>query len=292
MKLKLKIPIPQDANVYAENGDKAVNLLLYEVDQLEVLEEVKVDTSNARFEAKDGQFVNKGDVIFTEGFLGHKAMISDFNGILEIKKDRCRILGQKRHFERKVNFNGSVRRVIPNKYLELICDVTALGAVFYTTYKSKLTELVYIKNKEHITQDIFRFGGANTTYFINDNLYVDELAKVIAFGARRVVVNGIFVNDLATLRREIDKMDGFCIISGFGEMIKPYYSLEDPKMNFLWGKKKLYIGDPVQVVPLRVYEHPYWGITGDFKKKNELVGNLDYNREVFEFYLKNVEKHA
>jgi hypothetical protein len=195
MKLKLKIPIPENANVFAENGDRADNLLLYEVEQLEILEEVKVETKDVHLIVKDGQFVKKGDVIFTEGFLGHKAMVSDFNGIVEIKPDRCRILGQKRHFERKINFNGEVVRIVPNKFIELSCDAEAVKPALYISYQNRLTDLVYYDSKESISQDHFKFGGGDVTYYVNDNLYIEELAKIIAFGAKRVIVNSIFVSD-------------------------------------------------------------------------------------------------
>lgn len=292
MKLRLKIPIPENSNVFTENGDKSVDLLIYEVEQLEVLEEVRIDPKTVHFNVKDGQFVNKGDIIFTEGFLGHKAMISDFNGIIEIKKENCRILGQKRHFERRISFDGTVRRVVPDRFIEISCNTTVLKPVFYTNFKSRLSDLIYYENKDDISREHFRSAGPDSTVFINDNLYVEELAKIIAFGVKRIIVNAIYVSDLNSLRREIEKLEGLAVMSGFGEIMGKKAVLISPKHNIFWGKKNLLVSDKVVQTANQVYEHPFWGISGEFKKKNELVGNLDYNREVFEFYLKNIENNV
>jgi len=292
MNIKLKIPIPENANVYAENGDKAVDLLLYEVDQLEVLEEVKLESNAIHFHVKDGQFINKGDVIFSEGLLGHKIMVSDFNGIVEIKDNKCRILGQKKHIERRIHLNGIVGRIVPNRFIEIDCVVRSIKASYYKNIQTKLTDIIYLENKADINEKVVNFSSLQTTVFINDNLYIEELAKLIALGVKRIVVNGVFVNNLLSLKSEIDKLDGFCIVAGFGEFISKKLTLEDSSMNILWGKRGLQISSPVSIVPHRVFEHPYWGITGEYFKKNELVGELDYNHEVFEFYLKNIEKNG
>lgn len=289
MKLKLKIPIPENASVYAENGDRAHNLLLYDVEQLEVLEEVRIDTKSIKFQVRDGQFVNKGDIIFTEGFLGHKAMVADFNGIIEIKSDRCRILGQKRHFERKIHFNGNVIRVVPEKFIELLCEAEPVSPVYYTSFQNLLTELVYFPSKEGLAPDFFRFAGSEVTFFINDTLYIDDLAKIIAFGARRVIVNSMFITDLMALKREVNKLEGFAIISGFGELVAPKFTLKSPEHNVFWSKHTILFSDEIEQVKHQVFEHPFWGIAGNYKKKNELVGSLDHNQEIFEFYLKNIE---
>jgi hypothetical protein len=164
-----------------------------------------------------------------------------------------------------------------------------LKPVYYTSYQNRLTDLVYYNTKEEINQEHFRFAGEDVTFFINDNLYIEELAKIIAFGARRVIVNGIFVNDLNALKRELDRLDGFAVIAGFGEIVSPRVFLKAAEHNVFWSKHGLLLSDTIQFLEHHVYEHPFWGISGDYKKKNELVGNLDYNREVFEFYLKNIE---
>lgn len=290
-KLKLKISLPEGANVYAENGDSAKNLLLYEVDQLEVLEEVRFDTEKVKFNLKDGQFVNKGEIVFTEGFLGHKAMMADSPGIVEIKNDRCRILGQKRHSERRINFEGKVIRVVPNRFIELQCYIYTLQPVFYFNYQTRLADQVYFSDKSQVTPDKIKFPRSDTTYFINDNLYLDELTKIIALGAKRVIVNGIFIDDIENFKREIDKLDSFCIISGFGEYAFRRFDSLAENMDILWGKKKLHVCSAIENEIPTVYEHPFWGMQGDFEKKNELVGILDYNREAFEFYLKNLGKN-
>jgi hypothetical protein len=292
VKLKLKIPIPAQANVFAETGDIARDLLLYEVDQLEVLEEIRLTSKSPKFSAKDGQFVNKGDVIFSEGLLGHKVMISDFNGILEIKDGKCRILGQKVHLERRISIDGKITRVVPNRYIEIMSKLIRINTCFYSNTKVQLTNVIYLESKQEINEQGLKFADFNTTVFVNDNIYVDDIAKLIALGVRRLVVNGVFINDIQGFKKEVDKLDGFSIIAGFGEFIAQKIKVSDTSRNILWGKHTIYFGSPIEVIATRTFEHPYWGITGEFFKKNELIGELDYNHEVFEFYLKNLEKNA
>jgi hypothetical protein len=88
---------------------------------------------------------------------------------------------------------------------------------------------------------------------------------------------------------EVEKLEGFAVISGFGEIVSPKVTLKTANHNLFWSKHGILISDEVEIAEHQVFEHPFWGISGNYKKKNELVGNLDYNREVFEFYLKNIE---
>lgn len=289
-RLKIKIPVPENANINLNINDKTDDVLLYEIDQLEILEEVKLDPSRKiNFNVKDGQYVSKGDIIFTEGLLGHKAMISDFSGIIEIKPDVCRILGQKKHIEKKINIDGVVKRVVPGKYTIVSAKLYKSKPVVYLNSKNKLSKKIYINSKKEINEEHFKLANFDCTYFINDNLYVDDLAKVIAFGAKRVIVNSIYVDNLRNLSKELNKLDGFAVISGFGELPARKIALKDEQKDIFWGKDKLFFSEKLELVPSRIYEHPFWGLTGKLKKKSDLVSTLDYNGESIEVYLKNVE---
>jgi hypothetical protein len=287
--LKIKLPVPETANVYAEKGDLARNLLLYEVDELEVLEEVVVDTNKVRFEIKDGQFVNKGDVIFTEGILGHKAMVADFNGIIEITPTACRILGQKRHVEKRIELKGKVLRVVPKRFVEVVGSFMPISGCLFNNSKKKLTKLMYIEDKESLVE-LEKVNFAQTTLLVNDNLFVDDIAKLVALGVKRLIVNGVFINNLTAFNKEIQKLDGFCLISGFGELVGLQITLQKPKYDIFWAKNRVYISDDVYNTPARVFEHPFWGVSGEVSKNNNLVGNLDFNKESVEFYLKNLQR--
>jgi hypothetical protein len=285
--IKFKIPVPEGSNVFAENGDKASDLLLYEVDQLEILEEVVLKGRKVDFHVRDGQYVKKGDVIFTEGMFGHKAMVADFGGIIEINADRCRILGQKRHIERRVTLNGEVIRVLPKKFIELRCYIESITPFFYTNYKVALTPLMYFASKDQVVAEKFSLDTLSSTFFINDTVYVDDLAKISAFGARRVVVNSVYVNNITNFRKEIQKFDSFAILSGFGEFVARCVVFDNPKDDVIWSKNQLYLSGASTPEQTRIYEHPFWGIAGKVKNRHELIGELDYNEELMEFYLKN-----
>jgi hypothetical protein len=290
--LKLKINLPHDASIYAEKGDKANDLLLYEMDQLEVLEEVIIDHDKANFKVKDGQYVNKGDIIFTEGLLGHKAMVCDVAGIIEIQGNKCRILGQKRHFERRINLNAEVSRLVPKNFIELSCNTTKAQGCFYVNFKTKITTYLYINDKKNINPGSIDISDPDLTLFINDNLYIDDLAKIVAFGFKRIIVNGLYINDLESLKHEIAKLDSFCILSGFGEIIAKRFEIKNPLQDLIWGKKALYFSDSLSFEEPRIFEHPFWGMSGKIQKKNNVTVELNYNGEVFESYLKNLEKNG
>lgn len=290
---KIRIPIPENSNINNSIGDSTKDTMLYEIDQLEILEEVKLnDGKKVNFNVKDGQFVNKGDIIFTEGLLGHRAMISDFSGIVEIRKDTCKILGQKKHIEKKINLEGKIKRIVPGKYIVVECNVIPVKPVVYLSTKNKLTPKIYIHSKKEINEDNFKLTNFDYTYFINDNLYVDDLAKVIAFGAKRVIVNSIYVDNLRNISKEINKLDGFAVISGFGELPARKFAMNNSNMDIFWGKSKVYFSEELELVPSRIFEHPFWGLTGKLKKKSDLISTLDYNGESIEVYLKNVEQNG
>lgn len=291
--LKLRLPLSKEATLYAKVGDSLEDLLVYEIDQLEVLEEVKFGNRKVEFEAKDGQYISKGDILFTEGFMGHKAMVSDFGGILEIQDGVCRILGQKRHIERKINFKGKVSRIVPGKSVLLECEVVKFRPPFFSNNKKVLSQKIYLESKKEIKDGNIKFPSHDITYFVNDNLYVDDLAKLIAFGAKRIIVNAMFIEDYKTFYREVSKLDSFAIISGFGELTGRRVLLkEGGDKDIYWGEKGIYLADPLVHAPNRIFEHPFWGMAGHVKPKNEIVGELDYNGEVIEVYLKNVEHYA
>jgi len=292
LKIKVKLPIPDNANVLAKVGEKIDKTLLYEIDQLEILEEVMLSKEKVNFNVKDGQYVSKGEIIFTEGFMGHKAMISDFGGIVEISSDKVRILGQKRHIERTVNIPGKLIRLVPNKYVVIESQLTSVAPVVYFSEKKVLSPKVYLKDKSEIVESNFKFPNFNFTYFVNDNLYLDELSKMIAFGARRIIVNGLFVDNLASLTRELNKLDGFAVISGFGEMISRRFLLDDLGYDVFWGSKSVFFAEKLEKSPPRIFEHPFWGMTGLVNKKDNIRGEVDYDGEKIEFYLKNLEHFA
>ncbi len=288
-KIKLKISIPDNANVYAELGDKTYDLLIYEVDQLEVLEEVVVEKNKVKYNVKDGQYVNKGDIIFTEGLLGHKAMVCDVGGIVEINEDRCKILGQKKHFERRINIDGRVTRLLPKKLIQISSTLTALKPVLYRNFRTKLTPYVYLDNKSSLTSELIQNISLDTTFFINDNLYLEELAKIIALGVRRIIVNGVFIDNLDNLKKEINKLEGFAVISGFGDRVSQKFRVAQPDRDLIWGKVTLYFSDTLSINPIKAYEHPHWGVSGDLIKTHDLIAELDYNHEALEIYIKNLE---
>lgn len=289
LKLKVKLQLPQGANLLAKVGDEIDKTLLYEIDQLDVLEEVKLPKEKVNFNVKDGQYVSKGEIIFTEGFMGHKAMVSDFGGIVEISDDKVRILGQKRHVKRIINIPGKLVRIVPNKFVVIESEMTSVIPAFYLTDKKMLSPKIYVKNKSFLMESNFKFPSSNITYFVNDNLYLDELSKMIAFGAKRIILSGLFVDNLSLLKNELNKLDGFAVISGFGEMVSRRFILDDLGYDIFWGSKGVYFADKLKKSPPRVFEHPFWGITGDTNKIDNIRGDLDFNGEKIEFYLKNLE---
>jgi hypothetical protein len=291
VKLKIKVPVPNGANITVGKGDKLENIVLYDIDQLEVLEEVKLKGEKVNFNVKDGQYVGKGDIIFTEGFMGHKAMVSDFSGIVEILPDRVRILGQKRHIERTVNIPGQIVRIAPNHYVLLEAQLKSVIPAVYFSESNALSPKIYLKDKSEIVEKNFKFPSSNYTYFINDNLYIDELSKVIAFGAKRVIVNGLYIDNLQSFTRELNKLDGLAVISGFGEIVSRKFILEDKGYDVFWGKHSLFLAEEISKSPIRVFEHPFWGVTGKLKQKDPILGELEYSQEKIEVYLKNIEYH-
>lgn len=291
-KLKIKLAIPEGATMYAENGDKTINLLLYEVEQLEKLDEIKLGDKKVKFHVKDGQFIKKGEPIFSEGLFGHKVFLSEQSGIIEMRDTSIRILGQKRYFERRINLQGEVTKIVPKKFMSISCLVSPVENTYYHTVGCKLSEQIYIHDKNDISSDKLNSSSPDATVYVNDNLLVEELARLIALGAKRVIVNSIFITDFESFKREVKKLNGFCVIAGFGEYISRKVHPISPKMNIYWGKKKLYLSDNVVIGENIVYEHPFWGLAGKWNRKNDLIGELEYNNEKFEFYLKNLESNA
>ncbi len=291
-KLLLKLKIPHDANVFAESGNSTEDLFLYEVDQLDVLEEVKLEGKAQKFHVKDGQFVRRGEIIFTEGFLGQKAMVSDFNGIVEIKPDVCRILGQKQHFERRIKFKGIVKRVVPRRFVVISSSVVGVPGIYFANASKKLTSLTYFESKKAFFQAHEDSTLAkNTTVFINNVVYVDDIARIIAIGVKRLIVNAVYIDGIQSFLKEASKLESFCVISGFTEQPEPKYHFSNPGMDVFWGKRHVYFTEDIRQAPIRAFEHPNWGISGSFQAKDGLVSNLEYNGQVLEFYLKNIERN-
>lgn len=291
-KLKIRIPLPESANFTGQIGDKTLNYSLYEIEEAEILENIKIDPrKKVNFNVKNGQYISRGDIIYTEGFLGHKAMISDYNGIIEINGDQCRILGQKNTIKRKINIDGRVVRYVPGRFIIIESQLVSVRPAIYFNRSKLLSEKIYLQSKKDLIQENFKFPSLNYTYFVNDNIFVDDLAKMIAFGAKRIIVNGIFVNNLHAFARELNKLDGFAVISGFGEMVSRRFIFKnDENHDLFWGKKSLFISDDIELSPHRIFEHPFWGITGKLEEKNHIVAELDKNGDKIEVYKKNIEK--
>lgn len=291
-KLKIRINLPEYAEFNGKVGDSTKDYILYEIEKAEILEDIILNKNKKiKFKVKNGQYVNRGDIIFTEGILEHKVMISDFNGIIEIDGDHCRILGQKNRVKRKINIDGRVLQYVPGKFIIIESRLTSIRPAIYFNRRKILSEKICLESKKDIIQENFKFPALDYTYFLNDNIYVEDLAKMIAFGARRIVVNGIFVNDFRTFVRELNKLDGFALLSGFGEMVARRFIITG-KHNYdlFWGKSAIFLADKLKLLPHRVFEHPFWGITGKLTEKDHALAILDKNGERIEIYKKNVEK--
>lgn len=289
-KIKIKVKLPENAVITSNIGQNLTNEVIYEIDELEILEEVEFNPKKAKFNVKDGQYVNKGEVIFTDGLLGSKAMYSDFGGILEIKGNKCRILGQKRQVEKKINFNGKISRIIPNKYLVVCIEAYKVNPPIYFNKQRKITPITIFDSKEQIGESFMVFPSGDMTYYVKDTVYIDDLAKLTALGAKRVILNSIFIDDVKALFREINRLDSFAIVSGFGEMISPVLNIKEIKNDIFWGKSSIYFGDEVELAHNRIFEHPFWGAGGEVTEKNEIIGELNYNGQQIEVYLKNAEQ--
>lgn len=288
-KISLRMPIPPQSVVYAEKGDKTINLLLYEVDQLEEIEVIDIKgIEGIQYKVKNGQFVKKGTILFTHGFMNHKQMRAEHNGIIEIKTDTCTILGQKKHFERRIHVTGEVKRVVPRKFIEIAFESQPIKPVYYNSRNSFLSNQVYLHTKEEIGSDSFKTFSPDSAVYVNDNLRSTEIAKLITLGARRIIVNGLITDDLVAMKSELGKLEGFAVLGGFGELVSKKYTPISPRMSILWGKKNIFICDHLTTSESRVFEHPFWGISGRWNKKNELIGEFEYNNERIEFYLKNL----
>jgi hypothetical protein len=287
--VKIKITLPKGANVISNINSDTKDLVLYEIDKLDILEEVHLGNQKVNFQAKDGQYVNKGDVIFTEGVLGHRMMIADFSGIVEIKSDVCRILGQKKTISKKINLPGKVIKSIPGKYVLVEAEMTKLKLPLYLNSKPKLTQKVYFNSKNDIKKLNITGENQNKTFFINDNFFIDDLSKIIAFGVKRLIVNSVYINNVNAFHNEINKLEAFGIISGFGEFVSRKIILKDDGYDIFWGKNHLFLADQIEKSRITVYEHPFWGITGNIHKKTNLVSMLEYNDEKIDVYLKNIK---
>ncbi len=292
VKLKIRIQIPKNAQFLGRIGDTTIKYYLYEIEEAEVLEDIEFDRSRKiRFHVVNGQYVNRGDIIFTEGLLGQKMMIADFAGIVDITNNRCRILGHKHVVRRKINVDGKVITHIPKKYVIIRTNgIHLLKPAIYFSCRNVLSPKIYIKSRDEIRQEKFVFPSLDNTYFIDDNIYVDDLAKMVAFGARRIIVNGIFINDFNAFNTELNKLDGLAVISGFGEMLSKKFILTDyENYDVFWGKKGVYISDKIKIVSKRVFEHPFWGINGKLEEKDHITMILRKNNEEIYVYKKNIE---
>ncbi len=292
VKLKIRIQIPENAQFFGRIGDKTKKYDLYEIEEAEVLEDIQLDRSRKiRFHVANGQYVNRGDIIFTEGLLGQKMMIADFSGIVDITENRCRILGHKHVVRRRININGKVIKYIPKKYVIIrTSPIYLLKPAIYFSCRNVLSNKIYIKSRDEIKQENFTFPSLDNTYFIDDNIYVDDLAKMVAFGARRIIVNGIFINDFNTFNTELNKLDGLAVISGFGEILGKRIIFEDyENYDVFWGKKGVYISNKMKIVSRRVFEHPFWGLDGELDEKDYVTMILRKNDEEINVYKKNVE---
>lgn len=289
-RINIKVPLPEHSEIFAKKGDLTDDLMLYEADNLNVLEKVKLDKrKKIHFHVKDGQYIKKGDVIFSEGLLGHKVMISDFNGIIELNEEECKILGQKIHVDRKVNFeDGKVWKVVPNHYIVLKVQTYRFPLAYYINDKTKISQFFFVKRREDITEFNLKKNLLENSFFINDNIYIDDLAKLIALGAKRIIVNGIFINNLKSFNKEIGKLDSFAVLYGFGEFVTSKYKFSDNNYDIIWGKNKLYFTTKPDVQDVVSYEHPYWGITGGVEGEDELTVELNTKGEKMKFYKKNL----
>jgi hypothetical protein len=291
VKLTIRIPLPKNAQFFGRIGDITKNYTIYELEEAEVLEDIEIDKSRKlRFHIVNGQYVNRGDIVFTEGLLGQKMMIADFAGIVDITDNHCRILGHKRVVRRKININGRVVQYIPKESIFIRTYATSLIPAVYFSRRNVLSTNVYLKDKEEIKQEKFTFPALDNTYFVDDNVYVDDLAKMVAFGARRIIVNGIFINDFNAFIAELNKLDGFAVLSGFGEILaKKIVFLSENYYDVFWGKKRLYFSDNIKRLSGCVFEHPFWGLNGELDEKDHVRMLFRKNDEEMNVYKKNVE---
>lgn len=290
----LKIKIPDESEVYVRKGDSARDLLVYEAEVLKVLEEVKLEENNKyHFFKKDGQYVKKGDKLFTTGFITQRTFMADCNGILEITDAYCRILGKKEVVKKRVNFLGKVQKIIPDKYVFLKLNIRKLKTCFFVNNNVASTKVMM--NQSSVQETPRKALGEDnnpsmekSTLFMNKNISVSDLAKYSALGYRRVLVDSLNVDNIHVFHKELHKFDSFGVVTGFGYIKEPGALFENSlEYDIVWGKDAVWICDKYRQNIPRISEHPFWGGRVKIKDIGDIVTDVQYNKEEFKIYNKN-----
>lgn len=285
---RFKIPIPDGSTVYAAIGDKTKNLLIYDFETYDVLEDIHVDLAEYNLNVKDGQYVNKGDVLCSSGLFGHKAIISDFSGIVEISNNHIRILGQKKKITRRVNLVGKIKSIEANKYIIIVCKGIKYVAPLYFARRKNFSSIITWNQTADIIWDTIL---SDATIHLNFPVYQDDLAKVISLGASKIIVNSLIITELNNFYKLVNTLENFAVLFGFGEFIRPDLSIDDT-YDIFWGSEKLFFTPNTVSTSSKkkclVTEHPFWGIRGKINKRKHHTVEVTYNDEIFDIYYKNV----
>lgn len=292
--MRLKVTTPLQSDVFVRKGDNLKNVILYESEAYEVIEEVELTKSieEYKFFVKNGQFVTRGEKLFSEGFINQKIMISDVSGIVEIENNFLRILGHKSKLTRKVNLIGFVDKIVPGKFIELVLEPRQINTSYYRSSSSRINTLIDFQSlsshrSNKFSQDI-KIKGYSTLIF-NQTVNVQDLAKSYALGYRRIIVDSLSMDSPDQTIKELNKFDAVAVLQGFGNLKYPLYNFyEGFKHDVFWGKSRIYFFDRFEKKGERIFEHPFWGLPIKINKKDNAYSEVSYDNEDFTVYNKNI----
>lgn len=285
---RFKIPVPDGSTIYAAVGDKTKNLLIYDFETYDVLEDIHVNFDEYNLNVKDGQYINKGDILCSSGLFGHKAIISDFSGIVEISNNHVRILGQKKKVSRRLNLIGRIKSINANKYIIIKCKgIKYISPLYFVKKKSFSSTITWNQTTDIVWDAIL----SDVTIHLNFTVYQDDLAKVISLGANKIIVNSLIITELNSFYKLLNSLENFAVLFGFGEFVKPDFLIDDT-YDIFWGNEKLFFTPNTISTSSNkkcfISEHPFWGIRGKITKRKHYTAEITYNDEIFDIYYKNV----
>lgn len=293
---KVKIPLPQNSFFLGNIGDVLKNYYIYEIEEETILEKFIFDNlKDVKFLVKNGQYVEKGTQIFTQGFLGHKVYITNFSGIVDIGSNYYQLLGQKLSYKRKINVNGKIIKINLPYNVVISLNSYKIKPVFYRNLVIDFSKKIIIKKLIDLLEgnNISFLKFLDSTCLINDNITLLQLQKLIELGIKKLIVNAVHITDWPLFIALINRLDSFAVITGFGQHVdKKLNFIKDDNFDILWSKSNIYVCDSIEFLNENiVFEHPYWGINGEISNKDNMKVLVSKNQEVFEFYKKNIYKN-
>ncbi len=285
---KFKITVPDGSTIYAAVGDKTKNLLIYDFETYDVFEDIRVNFAEYKLNVRDGQYINKGEVLCYSGLFGYKRVISDFSGIVEISNNHIRILGQKKKVSRRLNLIGRINSINANKYIIIKCKgIKYIPPLYFVKKKSFSSIITWNQTTDIVWNTIL----SNVTIHLNFSVYQDDLAKVISLGASKIIVNSLIITELNSFYKLLNSLESFAVLFGFSEFVRPDFLIDDT-YDVFWGSEKLFF-TPTSMNTFNnkkcfISEHPFWGIRGKINKRKHYMAEITYNDEIFDIYYKNV----